>query len=36
MWADPTGTGAQVVAIIAFLALIGFFIRESFKAKETD
>ncbi|NLO70051.1 MAG: oligopeptide transporter, OPT family [Porphyromonadaceae bacterium] len=36
VWEDPTGTGAQVAAIIAFLALIGFFIWESFKAKEED
>ena len=36
IWADPSGTGAQVVAILAFLALIGFFIWESFKAKEND
>ena len=36
VWADPSGTGAQVVAILAFLALIGFFVWESFKAKEND
>ncbi len=36
IWADPTGTGAQVTAIIAFLALIGFFVWQAFKAKEND
>ncbi|HHT21870.1 MAG TPA: oligopeptide transporter, OPT family [Bacteroidales bacterium] len=36
IWSDPTGTGAQVTAIFAFLALIGFFIWEAFKAKEND
>ncbi len=36
IWADPTGTGAQVTAIFAFLALIGFFIWQAFKAKEND
>lgn len=36
VWANPSGTGAQVAAIIAFMILIGFFIRESLKAKEAD
>lgn len=36
IWSDPTGTGAQVTAIIAFLALIGFFVWQAFKAKEND
>ncbi len=36
VWSDITGTGAQVTAIIAFTALIGFFIWQSFKAKEED
>jgi putative OPT family oligopeptide transporter len=34
IWSDEGSTGAQVTAIIAFLALIGYFIWESFRAKE--
>ncbi|MDR0422715.1 MAG: oligopeptide transporter, OPT family [Proteiniphilum sp.] len=29
LWKDPHGTGAQITALIAFLALIAYFIRES-------
>lgn len=36
VWEDPTGTGAQVTALIAFLALIGFFVWESMKAKKDE
>lgn len=36
VWANPTGTGAQITAIFAFIALIGFFVWQSFKAKEND
>lgn len=36
VWADPEGTGAQVVALIAFIGLISFFVRESKKAKKED
>ena len=36
VWSDITGTGAQVTAIIAFTALIGFFIWQAFKAREDD
>ncbi|NLJ00346.1 MAG: oligopeptide transporter, OPT family, partial [Bacteroidales bacterium] len=33
LWIDPTGTGAQVTALIAFSALIGYFIWETKRAK---
>ncbi len=36
VWSDPGGTGAQVAALVAFVALIAFFVWESFKAKEED
>jgi putative OPT family oligopeptide transporter len=36
VWADDTGTGAQVTALIAFLALIAYFVWESFRAKKED
>lgn len=36
VWADPSGTGAQVTALIAFIALISFFVWESKKAKKED
>lgn len=36
VWTDPSGTGAQVVALIAFIALISFFVWESKKAKKED
>lgn len=35
LWAEEA-RGAQVVAILAFLALIGYFVWESFRAKEED
>lgn len=34
IWADPSGTGAQVTALIAFIALISFFVWEAKKAKK--
>ncbi|MBP8904994.1 MAG: oligopeptide transporter, OPT family, partial [Paludibacteraceae bacterium] len=36
VWTDPGGVGAQVTALVAFVALIAFFVWESFKAKEED
>ncbi|MDO5523279.1 MAG: oligopeptide transporter, OPT family [Bacteroidia bacterium] len=36
LWNNPEGTGAQVVAIIAFLALIGYFVWEAMRAKADD
>lgn len=36
VWGDETSVGAQVTAIVAFLALIGYFVWESFRAKEND
>jgi putative OPT family oligopeptide transporter len=36
IWSDEGSTGAQVTAIVAFLALIGYFIWESFRAKEEE
>lgn len=36
VWADPSGTGAQVTALIAFIALITFFVWQAKKAKKED
>ncbi|MFV0391564.1 MAG: OPT family oligopeptide transporter [Paludibacteraceae bacterium] len=36
VWTDTNGVGAQITALFAFLALIGYFIWESFRAKEDD
>ncbi len=36
VWADPTGTGAQVTAIVAFVALISYFVWETKRAKKED
>ncbi|MDO5666053.1 MAG: oligopeptide transporter, OPT family [Bacteroidia bacterium] len=36
IWADPSGTGAQVVALIAFIGLISYFVWEAKKAKKDD
>ena len=36
VWTDPSGVGAQVTALVAFVALIAYFVWESFKAKEED
>lgn len=36
VWTDPNGIGAQITAIVAFLGLLGYFVWESFKAKEED
>jgi putative OPT family oligopeptide transporter len=36
IWSDEGATGAQITAIIAFMALIGYFIWESFRAKEEE
>ncbi|MGB4653869.1 MAG: OPT family oligopeptide transporter [Bacteroidales bacterium] len=36
VWADPSGTGAQVTALIAFTALITFFVWQAKKAKKED
>jgi len=35
IWAEEA-RGAQIVALVAFIALIGYFIWESFRAKEND
>ena len=34
VWEDPEGTGAQVTALVASIALIGYFIWESMRAKK--
>lgn len=36
VWADPSGKGAQIAALIAFCALITFFVWEAKKAKRED
>jgi putative OPT family oligopeptide transporter len=36
VWQNPEGKGAQIAALVAFLALIAYFVWESFKAKEED
>ncbi len=34
VWEDPHGTGAQITALIAFTALITYFVREAMRAKK--
>ncbi len=36
VWVDPSGTGAQITALIAFTALITFFVWQAKKAKKED
>ena len=36
LWADPYGTGAQVVALFAFIGLVAYFIWETKRAKKED
>ena len=36
VWTDPNGKGAQLAAIVAFVALLSYFVWESYKAKEED
>jgi len=36
VWANDTGVGAQVTALIAFVGLLTYFVWESFRAKEND
>ncbi|SFL20492.1 OPT family oligopeptide transporter [Proteiniphilum acetatigenes] len=36
LWSDPHGTGAQIVALFAFLGLIAYFIWETRRAKRED
>ncbi|RNC67052.1 OPT family oligopeptide transporter [Proteiniphilum sp. X52] len=36
LWSDPQGTGAQIVALFAFLGLIAYFIWETRRAKRED
>lgn len=36
VWTNMSGTGAQTTALLAFTALIGFFLWQTFKAKEED
>lgn len=36
VWPDSNAKGAQITALVAFLALIAYFVWESFKAKEED
>jgi putative OPT family oligopeptide transporter len=36
VWADENAVGAQITALIAFIALIAYFVWESFRAKEND
>ena len=34
LWDNPSGTGAQITALCAFLALLGYFVWESMQAKK--
>lgn len=36
VWANTESTGAQITALVAFLALIAYFVWETFRAKEED
>ena len=36
LWSDPDGTGAQIVAFFAFIALIAYFVWESKRARKED
>ncbi|MEI6765261.1 MAG: oligopeptide transporter, OPT family [Bacteroidota bacterium] len=36
VWADENAVGAQITALVAFIALIAYFVWESFRAKEND
>lgn len=36
VWSSDTSTGSQVTALVAFLALLGYFAWESFRAKEEE
>lgn len=36
LWADPEGTGGQIVALCAFIGLIAYFVWESMRAKKED
>ncbi|MBP1664865.1 MAG: Peptide transporter [Bacteroidetes bacterium] len=36
VWKDPSGNGAQITAIIAFIGLLTYFVWESFRAKEDN
>lgn len=36
VWANDSGTGAQITALVAFVALIAYFVWESFRAKKED
>lgn len=36
LWRDPHGTGAQIVALFAFIGLIAYFIWETKRAKRDD
>lgn len=36
LWSNPHGTGAQIVALIAFIGLVGYFVWEARRAKRED
>ena len=36
LWADPHGTGAQIVALFAFIGLLAYFVWETKRAKKED
>ena len=36
VWQDPSGIGAQITALVAFIALVAYFVAEAFRAKEED
>ncbi len=36
LWTDPTGTGAQLTALVAFIGLIVYFVWETRRAKKED
>ena len=36
LWSDPHGTGAQIVALFAFIGLVTYFVWETRRAKRED
>ncbi len=36
VWGDPSGTGAQIIALFAFIGLVSYFVWESKRAKKDD
>lgn len=36
LWSDPSGTGAQITALVAFIGLVTYFVWETMRAKRED